>query len=129
MSDIFSVPSPPTWDDRTPRGPATVDEALAVVRRSYMEGLGRRRGTGAGAPIDWPDAVPERTDLRQMAAWRLDPQSLAYAKTRATLEHTTLSAVVDRLLRQYAANPPSTWPVAWSEPLPDAELDPPLPGR
>ena len=128
VNDPFDIPPAPAWDGSTPRGPATADEALVMVRRSNSEGLGRRRGSGADAPIVWPDAVPGASDSRQMGAWRLDPEALAYAKARAAIESTTLSAVIDRLLRQYAAAAPGTWPTGWETPGPDDELDPTLPG-
>lgn len=128
MADPFDVPPAPSWDGVTPRGPATEAEALAMVRRSYAEGLGRRRGSGADAPVVWPDAVPTSADGRQMAAWRVDPEALAYAKARSALEGETLSAAIDRLLRQYAASAPGTWPTGWATPAPDVVLDPPLPG-
>lgn len=123
------VPPAPRWDGRTPRGPATEAEALAMVQRSFAEGLNRRRGEGVGAPVRWPDAVPTVRGGRQMAAWRLDPEALAYARARASLEDLTLSEVLDRLLRQFAAAPPGSWPVGWDRPDGEVDLDPDLPGR
>lgn len=64
-----------------------------------------------------------------MAAFRLDPRTLAFARTRAVVEGTDLTAVIDRLLAQYAAAPPGTWPVGWAIPDgDDVELDPDLSG-
>lgn len=129
MTSGFVVPPPPTWDGQTPRGPATEAEALAMVQRSFAAGLGRRRDGGAGAPIELPDRVPAADEARQMGAFRLDPEVYAYAKARASLDDLTLSRVLDRLLRQYAAAPPRSWPTNWGPPGARTILDPRLPGN
>lgn len=67
-----------------------------------------------------------------MAAFRLDPEALAYARGRAALEDLPLSTVLDRLLRAWASYPPGWWPTEWErvDEWEDAELPggaPPLP--
>lgn len=129
MDGLHDLPELPRWDGRI-RGPVTEREALIAHQRSFAEGLSRRRVTdGAGAPIRWPDRAPSSDDKRQLAAYRIDAQALAYARARASIEGLTMSQVLDRLLRQYAAHPPGTWPLGWMEPDEDTELDPNLPGR
>ncbi len=132
---MHEVPDEPTWNGRTPRGPVTPDEALAVHQRSYAVGISRRRPKPDGvieAPPPWPTEVPSSGDQRQMAAFRLDPEALAYARARAALEGMPLSTVLDRLLRAWASYPPGWWPTEWEQidEWEDAELPggvPPLP--
>lgn len=124
----YEIPDVPKWDGQSPRGPVTEDEVLTVHQRSYYVGWQRRKSAGVGTEFILPGEVPPSGGRRTMAAFRLDPRVLAFARGRATLEDTTLAEVLDRLLSQYAAAPPGTWPTGWAVPDEDAVLDPDLPG-
>ena len=88
------------------RGPITDSEALGTSRRlaRLVASRGRPDLTNAAAPVVLPDADAKRV----MAGHRLQPRSLAFAKTRAELEGRGLTAVLDQLLESYGAAPPGT---------------------
>ena len=88
------------------RGPVTPDEVLGTTRRLARLVASRGRpDLRAAAPLA---ELPPADSQRQMTAHRLLPLDLAYARTRAELEHRSLTAAIDEMIHAFGQAPPGT---------------------
>jgi hypothetical protein len=91
------------------RGPITPDEALGVARRLGRAAMARGRGDLSNmAP---PEELPREDAARVMAAYRLPPRTLAFARARAFAEGLSLTEVIEEALDGYGHSGPGTVPV------------------
>jgi len=85
--------------------PITADEALGVARRLARKELavGRRN-----TKLVVPEELPPVTIAKTSHIFRLPPRSVAYARARAEMEGTTLSAIVEEALDAYGRGVPGS---------------------
>lgn len=86
------------------RGPITEDEALGVARRHARREITMGR---LNSKTVVPDVLPAEDANRVSSIYRLPPRVVAVAKARAEMEGDTMTAVIERLLREYAAGTPT----------------------
>jgi hypothetical protein len=85
-----------TW--HAGRGAVTEQEALGVARRQQRLHAKRR--------AELITELPAGDETKHISVYRLPPRALMFAKARAEIERTTLTAVLEAFLTEYAFGTP-----------------------
>lgn len=87
------------------RGPITDEEALGVARRRRrVELAGHPKSSGPRPGV--PDALPAVDATKKASLFRLPAREMVRAHARAELEGIPLTAIIEELIRDYAAGAP-----------------------